>query len=65
MLAPWLRDLVEPWQRQNEILKQCGRWIDEGKLRINVSDRLSLSQAAEAHRRIESGHQKGKIVLLP
>jgi NADPH2:quinone reductase len=34
-----------------------------GRLRPVVSDVLPLADAAEAHRRIESGHQQGKLVL--
>jgi NADPH:quinone reductase-like Zn-dependent oxidoreductase len=39
--------------------------MDEGRLRVIVSDRLPLGDAAEAHRRIEAGHTTGKLVLLP
>jgi NADPH2:quinone reductase len=34
-----------------------------GRLRPVVSDVLPLADAADAHRRIESGHQQGKLVL--
>ena len=37
--------------------------VDEGAVRINVADVLPLDQAAEAHRRLEEGHTKGKLVL--
>lgn len=35
-----------------------------GKLRVEVSQVLPLSRAAEAHRAIESGHGRGKIVVV-
>lgn len=35
-----------------------------GKLRVEASQALPLSRAAEAHRAIESGHGRGKIVLV-
>lgn len=65
MLSPWLRDLRAPWARQGRILRQCAQWIDEGRLSIDVGATLPLSEAAEAHRRIEAGHSRGKIVLVP
>jgi NADPH2:quinone reductase len=34
-----------------------------GRLRSVVSGVLALEQAAEAHRRLEAGHQQGKLVL--
>jgi NADPH:quinone reductase-like Zn-dependent oxidoreductase len=34
-----------------------------GRLRPVVSEVLQLAEAAEAHRRIEAGHQQGKLVL--
>ena len=34
-----------------------------GRLRPVVSDVLALEQAAEAHRRLETGHRQGKLVL--
>ncbi|MBU0500849.1 MAG: zinc-dependent alcohol dehydrogenase family protein [Gammaproteobacteria bacterium] len=65
MLSPQLRNLPEALAHQGEILDQCARWIDEGRLRIAVGKRLPLAQAAEAHRLIEEGHTTGKIVLVP
>lgn len=65
MLTPWLRNLPDHWARQNEILKQCGSWIDEGRLHINVGQSLPLAEAAQAHRLIEEGHTMGKLVLSP
>ncbi len=65
MLTPWLRNLSTHWKRQNEILKQCASWIDEGRLRINVGQSFPLAEAAQAHRLIEEGHGLGKSVLSP
>jgi len=65
MLSPWLRNLEEHWARQNRILRQCAEWIDAGKLKIGLEGSFPLAEAAEAHRRIESGHTRGKIVLTP
>ncbi|MRG59430.1 zinc-binding dehydrogenase [Agromyces sp. CFH 90414] len=37
----------------------------EGALQIEIAHRYPLADAAEAHRQSETGHVRGKIVLLP
>ncbi|MGH8792594.1 MAG: NADP-dependent oxidoreductase [Stackebrandtia sp.] len=37
----------------------------EGKLRVEIAETFPLEQAAAAHRAIETGHVRGKIVLVP
>ena len=44
-------------------LRELGRMVDEGALRIEVSATYALEDAATAHRAIESGHTQGKILL--
>jgi NADPH:quinone reductase-like Zn-dependent oxidoreductase len=44
-------------------LDELARWVDEGALKVHVSRTLPLASAAEAHRAIESGRTRGKIVL--
>jgi len=63
MLSPLLFDLKEAQNHQTWILEQCATLIDEGKLKIHVSDTFSLEDAAKAHKEIENGHTIGKIVL--
>ncbi len=63
MLTPALKDLPEALAHQGEILRRCGEWLAEGKMKIHVGQTLPLKQAAEAHRIIEAGHTTGKIVL--
>jgi NADPH2:quinone reductase len=63
MLTPMLRDLPRARERQGEVLRRCARWIDDGKLRIQVSETFPLASASDAHRRIEEGHTTGKLVL--
>lgn len=65
MLTPMLRDLPEARAHQGEILDRCAAMIDAGQLQLHVSEVLPLAQAAEAHKRIESGRVQGKLVLDP
>ncbi|MCP2257151.1 NADPH:quinone reductase [Streptoalloteichus tenebrarius] len=52
--------LVEP---DGHALTEIARLIDSGDLRIEIEDVLPLQEVAEAHRRIETGHTRGKLVL--
>jgi NADPH2:quinone reductase len=63
MLTPQLRKLAGGCDLQVDMLNQCGRWIDQGKLKIHISKVLPLEQAALAHAMIEGGHTTGKLVL--
>jgi NADPH2:quinone reductase len=63
MLTPQLRNLAGGLDLQVDMLNQCGRWIDQGKLKIHVGEVLPLEQAAKAHAIIEDGHTTGKLVL--
>lgn len=63
MLTPMLRDLPQARARQGEILDRCAVLIDSGELRLQVTARLPLAAAAEAHARIQEGHVRGKLVL--
>ncbi|MBD2387491.1 zinc-dependent alcohol dehydrogenase family protein [Cylindrospermum sp. FACHB-282] len=64
MLTPMLLGLTEGLEHHGEILKQCATWIDEGKLKIHVSHKFPLAEAAKAHQLLETGSITGKIVLL-
>lgn len=64
MLTPMLLGLEESLQHQAEILEQCAKCIDEGKLKIQVGHKFPLEEAAKAHQLLESGSIAGKIVLL-
>lgn len=64
MLTPMLLGLTESLQHHGEILQQCATWIDEGKLKIHVSHKFPLAEAAKAHQLLETGSITGKIVLL-
>jgi NADPH2:quinone reductase len=64
MLTPMFQGLVAAQQHQAEILQQCANWIDEGKLKIHLSQTFPLKDAAAAHKALESGSITGKIALL-
>ena len=63
MLTPALKDLPDALAHQGEILRRCGEWMTEGRLRVEVSRTFPLAEAAAAHRLVEEGHGRGKIVL--
>ncbi|MGR9073929.1 MAG: zinc-binding dehydrogenase, partial [Gammaproteobacteria bacterium] len=63
MLTPMLRNLDAARDKHVKILNRCGEWMEQKQLAVEVNRILELDQAVEAHRRIESGHTQGKIVL--
>jgi len=40
-----------------------GRWIDEGRLRVELDTTLPLEAAAEADALVEHGRVRGKVAL--
>ncbi|MGH7853243.1 MAG: quinone oxidoreductase family protein [Candidatus Binatia bacterium] len=51
-----------------ELLKRAGdlfRWTASGALKLRIDKVLPLSEAAEAHRLLESRKTTGKVVLVP
>jgi NADPH:quinone reductase-like Zn-dependent oxidoreductase len=46
-----------------EQLEALGELADAGRLRVEVARELPLAEAAEAHRLVEQGHGRGKLVL--
>lgn len=50
-------------QRSKDRLAELVQLYEQGKLQIHVFRAFSLSEAAEAHRTVESGHVRGKVVL--
>lgn len=64
-------DLVEQlgvrWIRSKRSASRLADLVDlfsQGKLDIHIRKTFPLSQAAEAHREIENGHGRGKVVLM-
>jgi len=46
-------------------LKQLAGWFQAGKLKPPVTERVTLSQAADAIERLASRRAMGKLVVLP
>jgi NADPH2:quinone reductase len=64
MLTPMLMGLVNAQQYHADILTQCANSIDEGKLKIHLSQTFPLEKAYLAHQAIETGSTIGKIALI-
>jgi NADPH2:quinone reductase len=64
MLTPMLQGLVAAQQHQAKILEHCATWIDEGKLKIHLSQTFPLENVAAAHKALETGSTAGKIALV-
>ena len=63
MLTPQVMKLHEDRIRQRKILEHGAALMEAGKLKVHVSHKLPLEQAAQAHRLIEAGGMIGKVVL--
>jgi len=50
-------------QNNGEELAQIGKLIDEGKIKVVVSETFSLADAGKAEAKADLGHTRGKIVL--
>jgi NADPH2:quinone reductase len=64
MLTPMLQNSSSSLQHQTDILQQCARWVDQGKLKIHLSQTFPLAEAAAAHKVLEAGSVTGKIALV-
>jgi NADPH:quinone reductase-like Zn-dependent oxidoreductase len=51
-------------QPQGSRLIGMAPWFDDGLLTVTIEARYYYEDAAEAHRRVEQGHTRGKIVLI-
>lgn len=54
-----------PGARTRERLGELLDLWTQGALAVHIGRRLPLADAAEAHRVVEAGHSRGKVVLLP
>jgi NADPH2:quinone reductase len=64
MLTPMLKGLGQAQQEQAKILRQCVRLIDQGQLKIHLTQTFPLEDAAIAHQQLEHGAGVGKIALV-
>jgi enoyl reductase len=51
-------------QRSVERLASLLRLYENGQLAVHVAETIPFSRAAEAHRLVETGHVRGKVVLV-
>ncbi|MGB3517520.1 MAG: zinc-dependent alcohol dehydrogenase family protein [Elainellaceae cyanobacterium] len=63
MLTPMLKNLTIALQDQAMILRTCARLIDQGSLKIHLSQTFPLAEASQAHALIEQGSTQGKLAL--
>lgn len=63
MLTPMWKGLRHHLIRQAAILKTALDWLTEGKVFVRIQDRFPLTEAADAHRQLESTGASGKIIL--
>lgn len=63
MLTPMLESDRPRLRHQATLIGEGLARLASGRLRVNIEDILPLSEAAEAHRRIEAGSRRGKLVL--
>ncbi len=50
-------------QRSAERLAELADLFEQGKLRLHIRSTFPLDRAADAHREVETGHGRGKVVL--
>ncbi|MBB3207335.1 NADPH2:quinone reductase [Rhodopirellula rubra] len=48
---------------RSDDLKELIRLYEAGKLKVTIDSRFAISQCADAHRRVESGVDRGKVIL--
>ena len=65
LTRPTLGDYTATREELLQRAEECLDWVQSGEIKLNVSLNLSLSDAAEAHRRLEGRETTGKILLTP
>ncbi|MGJ5736648.1 zinc-binding dehydrogenase [Streptomyces caniscabiei] len=51
-------------RRSAQRLGELAALVADGRLKVHVRGTFPLSRAEDAHRELETGHGRGKIVLL-
>ena len=65
LTRPTLGDYTATRDELLQRAEECLSWVQWGEIKLNVSLNLPLSDAAEAHRRLEGRETTGKILLTP
>ena len=65
LTRPTLGDYTATREELLQRAGECLSWVQSGEIKLNVSLNLPLSDAAEAHRRLEGRETTGKILLTP
>jgi NADPH2:quinone reductase len=60
-LAHYTSTRAELLERANAVLG----WVRDGSLQVRIDGEYSLSDAASAHRQLESRSTSGKLLLIP
>jgi NADPH:quinone reductase len=60
-LGDYIADRAELEWRAGELFE----WIEQGVLEVRIDQSWPLEEAAEAHRYLEAGRTRGKLLLLP
>lgn len=55
--------LVREYSRERDKLDSLRRQVEEGRVTLRVAEVLAKEQAAEAHRRLEAGGVRGRLVI--
>ena len=65
LTRPTLGDYTATRDELLQRAEECLSWVQSGEIKLNVSLNMPLSDAAEAHRRLEGRETTGKILLTP
>ena len=65
LTRPTLGDYTATRPELLQRAEECLAWVQSGEIKLNVSLNLPLSEASEAHRRLEGRETTGKILLTP
>jgi NADPH2:quinone reductase len=63
MLTPMILGLRDRLDAQARIVEQGMALLDDGKLRVHISDRFELADIRAAHAKLDTGDTTGKIVV--
>ncbi|SEM91380.1 quinone oxidoreductase family protein [Lihuaxuella thermophila] len=61
----WLPRIMQRPDLYRESVKDLLNYVAEGKLKIMIGQKLSLTQAEKAHQLLEERQTTGKIILIP